>query len=131
MVHAGPNVEVSKFGGEGTGIKTMKAFSWKENDTITFQVKSEMIENDWFCTCEFTNNGGTHLMATLKRNVDGGNLLNRTGFYSFIEDWDRCKKAKGYRVLRKAEYLKPKLDQITLTSALFTKVCCNASLVLK
>ena len=40
LVEANSKAEVSKFGGEGTGIKTMMAFPWREGDFITFQVEA-------------------------------------------------------------------------------------------
>ena len=33
----------TEFGGEGTGIKTMRDFDWKEDDEITFQVDGQLI----------------------------------------------------------------------------------------
>ena len=61
-------------------------------------------------------------MAKLKRNEKGGNPLNKTGFYSFIEDWNRCKTAKGYKSKRKAKFLNPIFNGISLKDAAFTKV---------
>ena len=40
LVEANPKAEVSKFGGEGTGIKTMMTFPWREGDLITFQIEA-------------------------------------------------------------------------------------------
>ena len=102
LVKANPEAEVSKFGGEGTGIKTMMDLPWKEGDLITFKVDGQRYENDWRCSCKISSNGTNHFMSMVKRNVDGGPLLNETGFYSFVEDWDRSKGAKGYKSLRKA-----------------------------
>ena len=61
-------------------------------------------------------------MAKLRRSEKGGNPLNKTGFYSFVEDWNRCKDAKGYKIKRKARFLNPKFDGILLKNAQFTKV---------
>ena len=38
-VGAGPGVQVSEFGGEGTGIKTMRDCDWKEETSVTFSVE--------------------------------------------------------------------------------------------
>ena len=61
-------------------------------------------------------------MAKLRRSEKGGNPLNKTGFYSFVEDWNRCKDAKGYKIKRKARFLNPTFDGILLKNAQFTKV---------
>ena len=38
-----------EFGGEGTGIKTMRDFDWKEGDEVTFQVDGQLIgKKFWF-----------------------------------------------------------------------------------
>ena len=122
LVKANPEAEVTKFGGEGTGIKTMMDLPWKEGDLITFRVDGQRYENDWRCSCNISLNGTNHFMSMVKRNVDGGPLLNKTGFYSFVEDWDRSKGAKGYKSLRKAIFLNPKLNGEFIPNAKFTKV---------
>ena len=43
MVNAGEGVDVTEFGGEGTGIKTMRDFYWREGDEITFIVEAELV----------------------------------------------------------------------------------------
>ena len=61
-------------------------------------------------------------MAKLRRSEKGGNPLSKTGFYSFVEDWNRCKDAKGYQTKRKARFLNPKYNGNLLKNAAFTKV---------
>ena len=39
-VGAGPGVQVSEFGGEGTGIKTMRDCDWREETSVTFSVEA-------------------------------------------------------------------------------------------
>ena len=48
LVNAGEGVEVTEFGGEGTGIKTMRDFDWKEGEEITFHVEAQLIGKDIF-----------------------------------------------------------------------------------
>ena len=122
LVEANPEAEVTKFGGEGTGIKTMLDFLWNEGDLVTFKVEGQIVDDFWRCSCKISSNGTDHFMSMVKRSVDGGPLLNRTGFYSFVEDWNRCKGAKGYKTLRKALFLNPKLDGNFIPNAEFTKV---------
>ena len=40
-VEHGEGVIVSKFGGEGTGFKSMKDVNWKNNEDVTIIVKGE------------------------------------------------------------------------------------------
>ena len=40
-VDHGEGVVVSKFGGEGTGFKSMKDVEWKNNEDVTLIVKGE------------------------------------------------------------------------------------------
>ena len=122
LIEANPEAEVTKFGGEGTGIKTMLDFPWNEGDLVTFKIEGQRIDNDWECSCKIMANGTNHFMSMVKRNVDGGLLLNKTGFYSFVEDWNRSKDARGYKILRKALFLNPKLDGEFIPNAMFTKV---------
>jgi len=122
LVNAGEGVDVTEFGGEGTGIKTMRDFDWKEGDDITFQVDGQLIDGYWFVSCYYFVNENEQLMAKLRRSEKGGNPLSKTGFYSFVEDWNRCKDAKGYKIKRKARFLNPKFDGILLKNAQFTKV---------
>ena len=61
-------------------------------------------------------------MAKLRRSQKGGNPLSKTGFYSFVEDWNRCKDAKGYQTKRKAKFMNSKYNGILLKNAEFTKV---------
>ena len=41
-VENGTGVIVSKFGGEGTGFKSMKDVEWKNNEDVTLIVKGEI-----------------------------------------------------------------------------------------
>jgi len=63
-------------------------------------------------------------MATYRR--PGPRPLNRNGFYSFVEDWDRSSGAQGHKICRKAEFMDQKLiieDRgFRLRNATFTKV---------
>ena len=56
----------------------------------------------------------------------GPRPLSRSGFYSFVEDWDRSSGAQGHNICRKAEFSDQKLiidDRgFRLRNATFTKV---------
>ena len=120
----GENVFIDNFGGEGTGLKSMKDFDWQEGEVVTFQVSGKREDDSWVCSCHIEYRGDTHFMASYRR--PGPRPLNRNGFYSFVEDWDRSKGAQGHMVCRKAEFLNQKLvinDRgFKLRKATFTKV---------
>ena len=108
LVEAGPQVQVSKFGGEGTGLKAMLDFNWSEDSIVTFRVRGKRIDGHWYCDCHIKiEDGPWSLMATYKRSVQGGPILNSSGFYSFIEDFHRGRDDKGWRHIRKARFLNP------------------------
>ena len=59
-------------------------------------------EDAWICSCYFLHRGQTHFMASYRRT--GPRPLSASGFYSFVEDWDRCSGASGHLVCRQAEF---------------------------
>lgn len=56
----------------------------------------------WICSCYFLHRGQSHFMASYRRT--GPRPLSASGFYSFVEDWDRCSGAAGHLVCRRAEF---------------------------
>jgi len=129
-VKHGAGVRVQSFGGEGTGMKSMKSINWRDNQKITLRVSGRKHYMDgnasvWQCTGSYSIDGGDfHLMATFERS--GESPLNTTGFYSFIEDWRRDHYHQGHLQQREAEYSDPKLTTssghvFNLERALFTK----------
>ena len=127
FVDSGPGVEVSKFGGEGTGLKSMRDLDWTENSTVTFRVRGKVIGGYWYCDCQLSvNKGPWEHMATYKRSIRGGPILNSTGFYSFVEDFHRGSTDQGWEHVRKAKFLRPTFTdergvQHNLEEASFTK----------
>jgi len=124
LVSKGEGVTVDDFGGEGTGLKTMRNLDWSEGDVVTFIVNGKKDDADWTCSCYFIHQGETHFMAAYRR--PGQRPLNRNGFYSFVEDWDRSSRAQGHNTCRRAEFRDQKLiidDRgFRLRNATFTKV---------
>ena len=79
--------------------------------------------DDLSVECNYLDaNGHRNLMAKLRRSSKAGNPLNKTGFYSFVEDWDRCEKACGYKKLRRARFVLQSLNGEAVKDANFTKV---------
>ena len=59
-------------------------------------------DDAWICSCYFLHRGQSHFMASYRRS--GPRPLSASGFYSFVEDWDRCSGAAGHLVCRQAEF---------------------------
>ena len=88
VLHEGTGVKVSRFGGEGTGGKSMWPYLWETNEVCRFAVKATM-EGDkasyagWF----FDNRAKAWKHLVTFRTRTGGKPLR--GYYSFIEDFRR------------------------------------------
>lgn len=111
----GPGVEVSEFGGEGEGLKSMMDFDWKEDEEITFIVKGTressgclqiQRKETWRCSCFVQSRSEEHFLASFRR-TSRQKPLCPGGFYSFIEDWNRSCGATGHKIRRKAEFIRP------------------------
>ncbi|KAK3094682.1 hypothetical protein FSP39_004865 [Pinctada imbricata] len=94
VLYHGEGVEVSRFGNEGTGGKTMMPYAWKDNEPVKFKVTAESDSSkEWTAySCYVYNNQDQtwfHI-ATLK-TLSQGKLIR--GVYSFVEDFRRDKKS--------------------------------------
>ena len=89
--------------GEGTGLKSMKEVDWREGEEVTVKVSGQREGEHWVCSCHYILRGEENFMATFRRT--GPPPLNRRGFYSFVEDWDRCSGAVGHLTCRQAHFL--------------------------
>ena len=77
--------------------------------TLPFSKVSGVKEDDaWICSCFFLHRGQTHFMASYRRT--GPRPLSASGFYSFVEDWDRCSGAEGHRLCRMAEFTEQQIS---------------------
>ena len=101
VLHEGTGVKVSRFGGEGTGGKSMWPYLWETNEVCRFAVKAA-VEGDktsyegWF----FDNRAKAwkHLV-TFRTRTDGKPLR---GYYSFIEDFRR--DGRSVNDVRRAQF---------------------------
>ena len=119
LVGQGEGVEIDDFGGkddlqilspslteeclmvgEGTGLKSMKDVDWRENERVTVRVSGVRDGPGWICSCHYILRGQEHFMASFRRT--GPRPLSEEGFYSFVEDWDRCPGAQGHLTCRRA-----------------------------
>ena len=88
VLHQDPDVEVKRFGGEGTGGQSFFKYDWKTGETCRFLVRAKA-ENDKTAYAAYFWLGRTkswkHLVTFRTRT--GGQRLK--GLYSFIEDFRR------------------------------------------
>ena len=111
----GDDVIVEPFGGEGCGMKAMKDFWWNVGEEITFIVRGiyEKSYGGWSCSCYYKRyseeNSKLHFMATYRRQGEECPLSD-SGFYSFVEDWNRGSNAEGYLVRRCAVFTSPEIE---------------------
>ena len=90
VLEHGDGVEVSRFGGEGTGIKTMMPYDWSIGEPIKFKVSADKDCNEnWtiFTCCIFHKQKDDWFQIAKLKTLTSGILLR--GVYSFVEDFSR------------------------------------------
>lgn len=93
VLYADPVMDVARFGGEGTGARTMAGFSWKENVPVSFKVDSEPDgeqRTKYTCSIRLSDFGEEwYKLATIStiRSKDSGHGIKT--LYSFVEDFRR------------------------------------------
>jgi len=130
LIEQGAGVTVSTFGGEGTGLKSMKDFDWEVETDVTFTVVGRNVgpapsgsgKNIWRVACfyMYKNSGTWNFMAEYERT--GADPVGTGGFYSFVEDWDRSNGAEGNLIQRRATFKNPMINDYDITDVSFTKV---------
>ena len=102
-LYAGEGVAISRFGGEGTGGKSMMPFDWKIGETCRFAVH---VRRDGARRAAFTaylwRDGAWFRVATFSTLQTKGEPSLR-GIYSFIEDFRRTPEST--RQVRRAAFL--------------------------
>lgn len=105
VLYTSPYTHSSRFGGEGTGAKTMTGFQWKVGEPVTLMIESEPDgTNRTAYTCHVQNPDGTGWtkLATLSTLKYPGHAQGLNGIYSFVEDFAR--NYKSATLSRRAEY---------------------------
>jgi hypothetical protein len=104
MLYAGENVHIQRFGGEGTGGKSMMPYKWELNHPVYMAI-SVAKDGDYRTayTCWIWDNAKQDWfrMATFSTLYNKGNVELQTP-YSFVEDFRRNVKSK--EVVRKATF---------------------------
>ncbi len=92
MLGSGEGVRVSRFGGEGTGAKSMWDYDWKIGVTYRFLVRASIDGEATSYTAHFyvPERGEWQYLAHFRTHT-GGQPLGR--YYSFVEDFRRDGKS--------------------------------------
>lgn len=104
VLYHGKNVHVQRFGGEGTGGKSMIPYQWELNETVHMAISVEPHGPDrtaYTCWVWDDVQRGWFRMATFSTLCAGGNPV-LTSPYSFVEDFRRNVKSK--ELVRKARF---------------------------
>jgi hypothetical protein len=88
VLHEGEGVEVSRFGNEGTGGKSMFPYAWKVGETYKFMVRAKTDGHRTTYAGYFYLNDKQEWKHLVSFNtISKGELLR--GYYSFVEDFWR------------------------------------------
>ena len=102
VLHEGKDVKVSRFGGEGTGGKSMYDYDWKVGKTYRFMVKVKVKDGRSAYSGYFyepKKKAWKHLVTF--EVYTGGDYLK--GYYSFVEDFRRNGESVTWK--RRADFL--------------------------
>lgn len=106
VLYADPYMDVARFGGEGTGARTMAGYSWMNDVPVRLKVISEPDgTNRTAFTCwlkEEASEGGWHKLATISTLNVGGGVNEMGSLHSFVEDFRR--NYDSAKRVRKAEF---------------------------
>lgn len=102
VLYSDPRVNVSRFGGEGTGAKTMFRYDWKTGSKLRFRITAEPDGNDRIKFTGYIGEGKDEMkIATISRLSHGKKPVVK-GVYSFVEDFWRNGYSKT--LVRRAEF---------------------------
>ena len=102
VLYSHPGILVDRFGGEGTGAKTMFDCPWKVGEPVPFRVVAEADGDDRTAYTAYIGAGaGERKIATISRQ-NHGTKPAIVHPYSFVEDFWRNGKSK--ELVRRAEF---------------------------
>ena len=130
VLYAAPRVDVARFGGEGTGARTMTKIDWEVGEPVTVKIESspDSVHPDravYTCYWKEPKTGAFLKLAsisTLHKLKPGEGGIN--GLYSFVEDFWR--NYYSATISRRAEFFDIAYlphggsDWVPVTSARFT-----------
>ena len=94
-LYAGEGVAISRFGGEGTGGKSMLPFDWKIGETYRFAIHSRQ-DGDYrtaFTGYLFRDGAWFKIATFTTLQTKGAHAIK--GVYSFVEDFRRTEESCG------------------------------------
>lgn len=102
VLYSNPHVKVDRFGGEGTGAKTMFGCNWKIGESVPFRLTAEPDGPDRTAFTGFVGEGAEEVkIATISRQ-NHGKPPAITHPHSFVEDFWRNGISKD--LVRRAEF---------------------------
>ena len=123
VVYAAEGINVSRFGGEGTGAKTMFGCNWKVGQKLRFRVTAEPEEGDRTLFTGYIGDAShEEKIAAISRPNHGRDARIKM-IHSFVEDFWRNGHSKT--IARKAEFSgfaakRPNGESVAATGARFT-----------
>lgn len=105
VLYANPDAEVARFGGEGTGARTMTPIGWKVGEPVTIRIDAALDGTNrtaYSCSYKDLKSGAWTKIATLSTLRYPGHARDLDGLYSFVEDFGR--NYKSAQVSRRAEF---------------------------
>ena len=101
VLYQGEGVDVSRFGGEGTGGKSIFPFEWKIGEPVRFLItsKADDVSSTFAAYLYLTEKKEWKHLATFQTTASRANLK---GLYSFVEDFRR--DGKSADEVRRARY---------------------------
>lgn len=121
VLHQGEDVEVKRFGGEGTGGQSFFKYDWKTGETCRFMVRVKVEgEKSAYAGYFWLPEQKTWKHLVTFRTRTGGDKLK--GLYSFVEDFRRDTKSADdtRRALFGNAWVQSGADWSPLTKARFT-----------
>ena len=122
VLHGGEGVNISRFGNEGTGAKSMFPYQWKNGRTYKCLVKASVDgDRTTYAAYFYIDESKQWKHLATFQTITGGDYLK--GFYSFVEDFYRngASATKSRRARYGNGWVKTASgDWIALTQATFT-----------
>lgn len=102
VLYSDPKVNVSRFGGEGTGAKTMFRYDWKVGSKVRFRIVTEPDGADRIKFTGYIGEGANEMKIAVISRLSHGKKPVVRGVYSFVEDFWRNGHSKT--LVRRAEF---------------------------
>lgn len=105
VLYAKEGVDVARFGGEGTGARTMTETGWKVGDHVAIQIEAKPDGEDrtaFTCRARNLKTGAWETLATVSTIRHETRACGINGIYSFVEDFWR--NGHSATLSRRAEF---------------------------